>query len=74
VADDEPLTRAEAGLAVAEALGVKPPRNVPKVLQAASPRSAKALMKSLRISNAKLKAASDWRPQHPSIRGSWHPG
>lgn len=74
VADDEPLTRAEAGVAVAEALGVKPPHTVPKVVQAASPRSAKSLMKSLRISNAKLKAASDWRPQHPSIRGSWHPG
>jgi nucleoside-diphosphate-sugar epimerase len=71
VADDEPLTRAEAGEAVAEALGVKPPKSVPGVVRAASPKLAKALMKSLRISNAKLKAASDWRPAHPSMRGSW---
>jgi nucleoside-diphosphate-sugar epimerase len=71
VTDDEPLTRAEAGVAIAEALGVKPPRVLPKVVRSASPRSARSLMKSLRISNAKLRAASDWRPTHPSIRGSW---
>ena len=73
VADDEPLTRAEAGRVIAEALGVKPPHALPRVVRAATPRSAKLLMKSLRISNAKLKAASDWRPSHPSIRGSWAP-
>jgi nucleoside-diphosphate-sugar epimerase len=71
VADDEPLTRAEAGEAVAAALGMKPPKAIPGVVRAASPKLAKALMKSLRISNAKLKAASDWRPSHPSMRGSW---
>lgn len=71
VADDEPLTRAEAGKAVAEALGVKPPHALPAVVRAATPRSAKALMRSLRISNATLRSASDWRPAHPSIRGSW---
>lgn len=71
VADDEPLTREEAGRAIAEALGVKPPHALPAIARAASPKSAKALMKSLRISNARLKAASDWRPSHPSIRGSW---
>jgi nucleoside-diphosphate-sugar epimerase len=71
VADDEPLTRAEAGEAVAQALGVKPPKTVPAPLRALMPGSAKALMRSLRISNAKLKAASDWSPKHPSIRGSW---
>ena len=74
VADDEPLTRAEAGKAVAEALGVKPPKTVPAPVRAALPGSAKLLMKSLRISNAKLKAASDWTPRHPSIRGSWATG
>ena len=37
----------------------------------AGPVSAKLLMRSLRISNAKLKGVSDWTPRHPSIRGSW---
>lgn len=72
VADDEPLTRAEAGAAVAEALGVKPPRNVPAAARAVMPASGKLLMKSLRISNRRFKQASGWTPSHPSIKGSWN--
>lgn len=71
VADDEPLTRAEAGTVLAEALGVKPPKTIPAPVRAVMPSDSKLLMKSLRISNAKLKRASDWVPLHPSIRGSW---
>lgn len=71
VVDDEPVTRAEAGRIVAEALGVKPPRAVPKVVQAVTPASAKLLMRSLRVSNRRFKAATGWQPTHPSIRGSW---
>lgn len=73
VADDEPLTRRDAGLVIAEALGVKPPKAVPAAVRAAMPRSGKLLMKSLRISNARFKQASGWTPTHPSIRGSWAP-
>jgi uncharacterized protein YbjT (DUF2867 family) len=32
---------------------------------------ARALMKSLRVSNRRFKEASGWAPAHPSIRGSW---
>jgi len=71
VVDDEPLTRAEAGKIVAQALGVKPPHALPKVVRAVSPSSAKLLMKSLRVSNGRFKAATDWLPVHPSLRGSW---
>ncbi len=71
VADDEPVTRAEAGRIVAEALGVKPPHALPKVVRAASPASAKLLMRSLRISNRRFTEATGWQPSHPSIRGSW---
>lgn len=74
VADDEPLTREAAGRAVAEALGVKPPKAIPAPARALMPSSGKALMKSVRVSNAKLKAASAWAPRHPSIRGSWWVG
>jgi nucleoside-diphosphate-sugar epimerase len=74
VADDEPLTRLDAGRAVADALGVKPPRSLPAVALAAMPASAKGLVKSLRVSNAKLKDAGVWAPSHPSIRGSWAVG
>lgn len=71
VADDEPLTRAEAGRIVAEALGVKPPYAVPRAVRAATPASAKLLMRSLRVSNGRFKDATGWQPAHPSIRGSW---
>jgi nucleoside-diphosphate-sugar epimerase len=71
VADDEPVTRAEAGRIVAEALGVKPPHAVPKLVQAATPASAKLLMRSLRVSNRRFADATGWAPAHPSIRGSW---
>ena len=71
VADDEPLTRADAGRVVAEALGVKPPHGLPKLVRAASPGSAKLLMRSLRVSNRRFKENTGWVPAHPSIRGSW---
>ncbi len=71
VADDEPLTRAEAGRAIAEALGVKRPRVVPAAARAVMPAAGKLLMKSLRISNRRFTQASGWTPSHPSIRGSW---
>lgn len=71
VVDDQPVTRAEAGLIVAEALGVKPPFAAPKPLRAAGPSSAKLLMRSQRVSHARFTAATGWRPSHPSIRGSW---
>lgn len=71
VADDEPMTRGAAGSIVAQTLGVKPPKAIPAALRAVTPGSGKLLMKSLRISNRKLKDASGWTPRHPSIRGSW---
>jgi nucleoside-diphosphate-sugar epimerase len=74
VGDDDPVTRAEAGEVVAQALGVKPPHALPKVVRAATPGVGKLLMKSLRVSNGRFKAATGWAPAHPSIRGSWPAG
>jgi nucleoside-diphosphate-sugar epimerase len=71
VGDDEPLTRREAGLVVAAAVGAKPPRSAPGPVRAVLPRSARALMKSLRVSNRRFRETSGWAPAHPSIRGSW---
>ena len=71
IGDDEPLTRTEAGIATSAALGVKPPKALPRLLQAVAPASGKLLMKSLRVSNRRFKAATGWAPSHPSIVGSW---
>jgi nucleoside-diphosphate-sugar epimerase len=69
VVDDEPLRRRDAGAVVAEAVG----RTRLWTLPGASmmPRVAKDLMRSQRVSNAKLRATGEWAPTHPSIRGSW---
>lgn len=60
VGDDEPVTRADAGRIVADALGVQPPRSIPRLLRLATPPSAKALMRSLRVSNRRFRDASGW--------------
>ncbi|MEO7398468.1 MAG: NAD(P)-dependent oxidoreductase [Ilumatobacteraceae bacterium] len=70
VGDDEPLTRKDAGEAVAEALGLKRVRTVPGMSRFA-PSSARSIMRSQRVSNAKLRATGTWSPRHPSIRGFW---
>lgn len=71
VADDEPLTRREAGLVLAAANGVRRVHTLPRALQAMGPSSARALTSSLRVSNARFRAATGWAPAHPSVRGSW---
>ena len=68
VTDDEPVTRAEAGRIAAAALGRGRPLSVPVAL---SPASAKPLMRSLRVSNARFRSTTGWEPSHPSIRGAW---
>lgn len=70
VADDEPVTRAEADRIVAERLGVKPLRRMPKLVLRLNP-STKAVARSQRISHDRLTAATGWTPTHPSIRTSW---
>jgi nucleoside-diphosphate-sugar epimerase len=71
IADDEPLTRREIGLVLADAIGAKPPRSAPAAARAVMPKMAKALMRSHRISNARFREATGWAPAHPSINGSW---
>ena len=70
VADDEPVTRAEADRVVAARLGVKPLRRMPKALLRLNP-STKAVARSQRISHDRLTAATGWTPAHPSIRTAW---
>ena len=71
VVDDRPLSRTEAGEAVADALGVGRVHAVPKAVLALMPSAAKALDRSQRVSNRRFKEASGWSPAHPSISGAW---
>ena len=68
VVDDEPLSRRAWADALAEALGVSPPRLVPAWLTALGGKTMELGSRSLRVTNAKLKGASGWAPRWPSAR------
>jgi nucleoside-diphosphate-sugar epimerase len=65
VVDDEPLTRREQGHALAAAVGRKRLWAPPKW---AAPKTAAHLAASQRVSNARFRAATNWRPSSPSVR------
>lgn len=69
VADDDPVTRREYMAALAAALGVPVPRLAPAWL--GSLPAARPQARSLRVSNARIRAASAWRPAYPSVREGW---
>src|SRR5262245_36830997 len=68
VVDDEPLTRRELADSVAESLGVPPPKLLPSWLKYVLGSLGETLARSQRISNRKLKGASEWAPRWPSGR------
>jgi nucleoside-diphosphate-sugar epimerase len=68
VCDDEPLTRREWTTALADAIGVAPPRLIPKWVTAVGGSMMELLSRSQRMTNRKFKAASGWTPRWPSAR------
>jgi nucleoside-diphosphate-sugar epimerase len=71
IVDDEPLVRREAGEVCAAALGVKPPHSLPRAALKIAPPSARAIMRSLRVSHARFTEATGWTPTHTSLRTYW---
>jgi nucleoside-diphosphate-sugar epimerase len=72
VADDEPLTKREYVDAFSAAFGLHKLRIPPAwTARLATGSSSKAVTRSWRISNRKLKAASDWAPKVPNARIGW---
>jgi len=70
-ADDEPLRRREYVDALAAALGVAPPRFAPAWTARLLGSAGELMARSVRISNAALKAATGWAPRYPSVREGW---
>jgi dTDP-4-dehydrorhamnose reductase len=69
VVDDEPLSRADNVDALAAALGVAPPAS--RSLDVELPPAFSMMLRSQRVSNARLEAATGWRPGAPSAREGW---
>ena len=68
VVDDEPLRRREYFDALAAALGVPPPKLMPRWMARVFGSLGETLARSLRLSNRKLRGACGWSPRYPSVR------
>jgi nucleoside-diphosphate-sugar epimerase len=70
VADDEPITQYDFVALTAQALGVGKPRRVPvwlaSIVSGADP--ARAVVRSARSSNARIKQELGWAPRFPSAQ------
>lgn len=68
VVDDEPVTKHEFAQACSEAVGARPWISGPGPLALLLGDRLTSLTRSLRVSNARFKEATDWRPRYPSVR------
>ncbi|MEO6526985.1 MAG: NAD(P)-dependent oxidoreductase, partial [Gemmatimonadaceae bacterium] len=68
VCDDEPLTRRSFADALADAAELRSPRLMPSWMTAVGGKLMELLSRSQRMSNAKLRGASNWQAKWPSAR------
>jgi nucleoside-diphosphate-sugar epimerase len=66
VVEDEPMCRRNLAEGLARKLDVNPPRFLPGWATALGGGIAATVARSLRISNRKLRQASDWTPRYPT--------
>lgn len=71
VADDEPVRSAVFFGSLAKELSLKPPRFLPGWATPLFGSVGRAMARSLRLSNHKLRNATDWMPQFRSVREGW---
>ncbi|MDH3707745.1 MAG: NAD(P)H-binding protein [Acidimicrobiia bacterium] len=71
VVEDEPATRADLATAMAAAAGRNKLRRIPDVAARMGGAPARAMMRSMRVSNQRLRSSSDWAPATPSVAGAW---
>jgi len=68
IVDDNPVTKHHYAQACADAVGVKMWIAAPGRLGLLLGDRLASLTRSLRVSNARFRAAADWRPRFPSVR------
>jgi nucleoside-diphosphate-sugar epimerase len=71
VTDDEPVRRAVYFESLADGLGLHPPRFLPSWTTPLFGSVGEAMARSLRLSNRKLRNATNWAPRFPSVREGW---
>jgi nucleoside-diphosphate-sugar epimerase len=69
---DEPVTRRAAADAFAAAFGLKRQRFLPRlVAKFATRKTSDALLRSQRVSSARFREATGWRPQYADVTVGW---
>lgn len=71
VVEDEPITRGELADVMARTAGRDKLSWLFSKASRLGGRKVEALARSQRVSNRTLREASDWRPEHPSVREGW---
>jgi nucleoside-diphosphate-sugar epimerase len=72
VVDDEPLTQEEYAAAVTNSINAPPSRHIPEWLfRLIGGGPANYILRSQRVSNAKFKQATGWKPRYKSAREGW---
>ena len=71
VTDDEPLTKKAYARALGAAVGKRTWIRFPGRLISLGGKKSGFMTRSQRVSNATIKAASDWTPKYPSAREGW---
>jgi 2-alkyl-3-oxoalkanoate reductase len=71
VTDDTPVTKREYFVSLAAALSAPPPRFFPYWVWRLAGSVGDSLKRSHRISNAKLKRATEWQPTDPVVTAAW---
>jgi nucleoside-diphosphate-sugar epimerase len=71
VVDDEPLRQRDFDEALAAAVGVDHLRSAGRLLARLAGRRLSVLARSQRVSNHRLKKATDWSPRYSSVREGW---
>ena len=73
VVDDEPVRREVYAGSLAKLIGAKPPHFPPRWSTPLFGAAGQMLIRSVRISNRKLREETGWRPRYPSVREGWGP-
>lgn len=68
IADDEPVTKEQNTRAIAEAVATRTWIAGPGRLALLLGDRTTSMTRSLRVSNARFRAAAEWKPRYPSVR------
>jgi 2-alkyl-3-oxoalkanoate reductase len=71
IVEDDPMRRGEWAASLAHAAGIRAPKQLPRWLVPLGGSVLRLLARSQRISNARFRAVSTWRPRYARSSDAW---